>query len=158
MALLLLAPLLLRLVVIRKKIVMAITGPVQPHTAGCQTGILVVDDPDAYRGLVCAALRRHLDGCAVYEADSISSARAMLRQHAIGVVASDMTLPDGTALDLVEHLKKQDQVLPQVIVFSNYSSEDLQPLLGCGDIHAYVDKERGLRVLAETVQKACCAC
>lgn len=114
--------------------------------------VLVVEDHDAFRGIVCAALKAYLPGWRVAEAGCIEEARTAISTMRVSVVASDMSLPDGTAKDLVDGLAARAEKGPRVVVFSNYSSTDLQPLLKQGDVHAFVPKDRGVKALAEAIQ------
>ena len=114
--------------------------------------VLVVEDHDAFRAIVCTALRSYLPGWKVLESGSVGEAVAMLKSHSVQVIASDMTLPDGTAKDLADSLSPALSS-PRMVIFSNYSSDDLQPLLSRGEVHAFVPKERGVKALAEAIQK-----
>jgi DNA-binding NarL/FixJ family response regulator len=113
----------------------------------------VVEDHDSFRGIVCAALRSYLPGWEVLEAASVGEASALVSRRAVHVIASDFTLLDGTAKDLVDSLSPALSSSPRVIIFSNYTSDDLQPLLTRGEVHAFVPKESGVKALAETIQK-----
>jgi DNA-binding NtrC family response regulator len=122
--------------------------------SGAAKGILVVEDHDAFRGLVCAALRHQLKNQEVFEAESIASAKQVMLSQSIRVVACDMTLPDGTAMDLLPDLQVHSKEGPRVVIFSNYSEEDLAPLLTRGEIFSFVAKEQGLKALAEAIGRA----
>lgn len=111
----------------------------------------MVEDHDSFRGIVCTALRSYLPGWQVFEAASICDAKAVMKRNTVEVIASDMSLPDGTAKDLVDSLQGASSA--RVIVFSNYSSDDLQPLLSRGVVHAFVPKDRGVKALADSINK-----
>jgi DNA-binding NarL/FixJ family response regulator len=116
--------------------------------------LLLVEDNDTYRQVVAMALGQYLGGCRVIEAVTVEAAVAALRSHAVGVVITDVTLPDGSALDLIE--KSQDLIRSGVkfVVFSNHSRDDMLPMLDRAGVHSYVEKTRGLKVLAQAVQAA----
>lgn len=116
--------------------------------------VLVVEDHDAFRGIVCTALRCYLPGWQVVEASCVADARAVAGKAKVHVVASDMSLPDGTAGDLADSLVNTPQFEGmRMVVFSNYSGEDLKPLLQRGVVHAFVPKDQGVKALAEAIQQ-----
>jgi len=81
----------------------------------------VEDDPDV-RQIVAAALSDH---CDVIAADSLKSARRMLRDNQPQLAILDMALGDGSGLDLLGDLRKGRAPIP-VIVFSAQSLDDAQ--------------------------------
>ena len=125
-----------------------------PAPFGDLPAVLVVEDNDMYRSVIMAALGQYLQGCAIVEATSVNHAMRALAARPMEVVVADMTLPDGTALTLVEAAKDHIRDGLKVIIFSNHSSEDMLPLLRRADVHAYVEKAQGPRHLANAIQLA----
>lgn len=76
----------------------------------------------------------------------------MLGGQKADVLVADMTLPDGTALDLLREAHQHVAQGMKVILFSNYSSAEMQPLRERPDVHAVLTKEQGLRELAKAVR------
>jgi DNA-binding NarL/FixJ family response regulator len=113
--------------------------------------ILFVEDHDIYREVVRAALDKYLPDFEMLEADCVAAALTVLRSRPINVMVVDMTLPDGSAIDLVEQSGHFIQQGLKVIVLSSHSSADMLPVLSRGDVHGYVSKEQGLKLLAETI-------
>ncbi len=113
--------------------------------------ILFVEDHDIYREVVRAALGKYLPDFEMLEADCVAAALTVLRSRPINVMVVDMTLPDGSAIDLVEQSGHFIQQGLKVIVLSSHSSADMLPVLSRGDVHGYVSKEQGLKLLAETI-------
>jgi DNA-binding response OmpR family regulator len=94
------------------------------HAHRGQARLLVLhveDDPDV-RQIVAAALSDH---CDVIAADSLKSARQMLRDHDPQLAILDMALGDGSGLDLLPDLRKGRAGIP-VIVFSAQSLDNEQ--------------------------------
>ena len=90
---------------------------------GEQDRILVLhveDDPDV-RQIVAAALSDH---CDVIAADSLKSARRMLKEARPQLAILDVALGDESGLDLLIDLRKRTGAIVPVIVFSAQSIED----------------------------------
>jgi DNA-binding NarL/FixJ family response regulator len=117
--------------------------------------ILLVEDHDLYRDVVRAALGRYLPNYELLEADCVGAALPVLHSRHIDVMVVDMTLPDGSAIDLVEQCGYFIEQGIKVIVLSSHSSADMLPVLSRGDVHGYVSKEQGLKILAETITAIC---
>lgn len=67
--------------------------------------ILVVEDEDDQRLLVCSILSRA--GYQVFEADLATTAKQILQQHPIDLVFSDWKLKNESGLDLLSHVLKE---------------------------------------------------
>lgn len=119
--------------------------------------ILVVEDHEPYRDVVCRALEGYVPGVRTLPADSVAAALSALTAHPIQVMVTDMTLPDGTALDLLVEARQHVTQGMKVILFSNYSSAEMKPLQARTDIHAVLTKEQGLRDLAKAVREVSAA-
>jgi DNA-binding NarL/FixJ family response regulator len=121
--------------------------------SGRAKSILVVEDHEVYRNVVRTALLARLPEFKVLEAGSVASALAVLEGGEIALMLVDMTLPDGSAVDLVQNAQAFTQQGLKTIVFSNHSSADMMPVLSRDDVHGYVPKEAGLKALADAVSK-----
>lgn len=117
--------------------------------------ILLVEDHDLYRDVVRAALGRYLPNYELLEADCVAAALPVLHSRHVDVMVVDMTLPDGSAIDLVEQCGYFIEQGIKVIVLSSHSSADMLPVLSRSDVHGYVSKEQGLKTLAETITAIC---
>ncbi|MHB1082040.1 MAG: response regulator [Prosthecobacter sp.] len=125
------------------------------NRSGKSRVILLVEDHDLYREVVRAALGRYLPEYELLEADCVAAALPLLHSHRVDVMVVDMTLPDGSAIDLVEQCGYFIQQGVKVIVLSSHSSADMLPVLSRGDVHCYVSKEQGLKTLAEAITDIC---
>lgn len=113
--------------------------------------ILLVEDHDIYREVVRAALGKYLPHFEMVEAECVAAALPVLNSRKIDVLVVDMTLPDGSAIDLVEQCGCFIQQGMKVIVLSSHSMADMLPVLSRRDVHGYVSKEQGLKALAEAI-------
>lgn len=113
--------------------------------------ILLVEDHDIYREVVRAALGRYLPQFEMVEADCVAAALPLLHERKIDVLVVDMTLPDGSAIDLVQQCGHLIGTGLKVIVLSSHSSADMLPVLSRRDVHGFVSKEQGLKALAEAI-------
>lgn len=118
---------------------------------GASRVILLVEDHDVYREVVCAAMAKHLPDFKMLEADGVSAAMSVLESQKIDVMVVDMTLPDGSAIDLVEQANAFIKQGLKAIIFSSHSSADMLPVLSRCDVHGYVPKELGLKALADAI-------
>lgn len=117
--------------------------------------ILLVEDHDIYREVVRAALGKYLPHFDLVAAESVAAALPILHSHKIDVMVVDMTLPDGSAIDLLEQCGHFVQQGVKVIVLSSHSISDMEPVLNRSDVHAYLSKEQGLKALAEKITAIC---
>ena len=85
--------------------------------------VLIVDDSPAIRSVVVGVLRQH--GYTAYEAESGVAALAEMqrRKAEIGLVLSDVVMPDMDGLTLAQQLRKQMPKLP-IILLSMHINED----------------------------------
>jgi two-component system cell cycle sensor histidine kinase/response regulator CckA len=85
--------------------------------------VLIVDDSEAIRSVVVSVLRQH--GYTVYEAESGIDALAECQRHKadIGLVLSDVVMPDMDGLTLAKQLRKQMPKLP-IVLLSMHINED----------------------------------
>lgn len=106
----------------------------------------VEDDPDV-RQIVATALR---DRCDIIAADSVRSARRILRNTSPQLAILDVALGDGSGLDLLPDLRKQGRPPVPVIVFTAQSLDDGQLT---DSVDAVLTKSRStLKELSERVQ------
>ncbi|WP_010163821.1 nitrogen regulation protein NR(I) [Sphingomonas sp. PAMC 26617] len=113
--------------------------------------ILVVDDDAAIRTVVGQALKR--DGHRVTTAATIAEAEVQLAGRAPDVLVTDVVLPDGNGLDLVERVVASHPGLP-VIVLS--AQNTLTTAVRSTEVGAfdYLPKPFDLDALSQSVQSA----
>jgi two-component system nitrogen regulation response regulator GlnG len=113
--------------------------------------ILVIDDDAAIRTVVGQALKR--DGHRITTAATIAEAEVQLAANSPDVLISDVKLPDGNGLDLVERVVRAHPGLP-VIVLS--AQNTLTTAVRATEVGAfdYLPKPFDLDALSRTVQSA----
>ncbi|PTS72685.1 nitrogen regulation protein NR(I), partial [Sphingomonas sp. HMWF008] len=113
--------------------------------------ILVVDDDAAIRTVVGQALKR--DGHRVTTAATIAEAEVQLAAAPPDVLISDVVLPDGNGLDLVDRVVRAQPGLPVIILSAQNT---LTTAVRATEVGAfdYLPKPFDLDVLSRTVQSA----
>ena len=85
------------------------------------TSVLVVDDEPDLRTLYELTLLR--EGYRVYTAGSVQEARTLLQQQPFNILITDMRLPDGLGMELLQELRSQGRS-ERAIVITAYGSAD----------------------------------
>jgi len=113
--------------------------------------LLIVDDDTGTR----LGVRTYLEtyGYEIEEVDTIAGAIAKLATEAVDLVLLDYALPDGTALDLLRHLKIQGIELP-VIVLTGHGSIELAVTAIKEGAEQFLTKPTELASLAVVVDRA----
>ena len=92
--------------------------------------VLVVDDDDLFRELLCTSVSRH--GHTAVGAGSLAQARRALANQDVDVVYLDVRLPDGSGIEALEGLRAA-QDPPEVIIVTGQGDPDGAELaLRCG--------------------------
>ena len=98
-----------------------------------------------------AALGSYLPSFQVVEAESVHTALVALSERVFEVMVTDMTLPDGSVIELLDGAGSCIAAGMKVITISGHDSREMLPVLNRDDVHGYVSKESGLRALAQSV-------
>ncbi len=114
--------------------------------------LLLVEDNDAYRQIVCLSLSQRLPGCRIVEAASVQGAHEMCAAEEPEMAVLDMTLPDGMATDILADWQPRLKNGLKVVVFSSYEPEEVAPALLQLGAHGYVNKDRGIKPLVQAIQ------
>ncbi len=121
------------------------------HPTGA--AVLVVDDEPDLRTLYEITLQRC--GYAVESAADLEQARALLRRKQFAVLVTDMRLPDGQGLELVEWLQQQQRSERSIVVTAYGSADNAVRALKVGAFD-YLTKPVNLdqfrRVVAQAAQ------
>lgn len=115
-----------------------------------QTVLLVDDEPDILRTLEIALARMNLNTVC---ADSLSSAMHAINEAKPDLCLTDMRLPDGNGLQLVEHVQHLDATLPVAVITAHGSVETATEALKLGAFD-FVSKPVALDKLRELVGHA----
>ncbi|MCB1917758.1 MAG: sigma-54-dependent Fis family transcriptional regulator [Rhodocyclaceae bacterium] len=113
--------------------------------------VLIVDDEDDIRELIELSLIRL--GLACDATGTVTDAKALLADKPYRLCLTDMRLPDGDGLDLVEHIQVEHPGLP-VAVITAYGSMDAAIRALKGGAFDFVSKPIELKALRELVSHA----
>ena len=113
--------------------------------------VLVVDDEPDIRELLDLTLSRM--GLDVTTAEDLTAARQVLRDENFSFCLTDMRLPDGNGLDLVEEISEQFPNLPTAVITAHGKIEDAVHALKMGAFD-FVSKPVDLTVLRKLVNTA----
>jgi CheY-like chemotaxis protein len=86
--------------------------------------LLVVDDEADLRDIVASELE--FMGAKVFQADNIANAQSILDQNAIDLIVSDIRMPGGTGIDLLDSVKARDVNKPPVILITGFADITLE--------------------------------
>ncbi len=113
--------------------------------------ILVVDDEPDIRELLELTLVKM--GLGVTAAGSVAEAKACLRDQRFDLCLTDMRLPDGEGLELVQHIAGLGVDLPVAVITAHGNTENAVAALKAGAFD-YVSKPVGLEQLRAIVRSA----
>ena len=113
--------------------------------------VLIVDDEPDIRELLEITLTRM--GLTVSSAEDLASAKALLLQEQFQLCLSDMRLPDGDGLSLVEHIQEHHSNLPVAIISAHGTMEIAIQALKLGAFD-FVSKPVDLKQLRQIVSSA----
>src|ERR1700761_3549750 len=114
------------------------------------SSVLVVDEPDLLTLYELTLLR---EGLEVETASSVAQAREVLQSRVFRAVISDMRLPDGTGLDLLQWLEKSGRPEKVIVVTAYGSPENAVTALKAGAFD-YLPKPVDLRQFRAVVASA----
>jgi len=112
---------------------------------------LIVDDEPDILELLDITLSRM--GIASKPAADLSQAKQLLKQHHFDICLTDLQLPDGNGLDLVEHIQKYNPSLPTAVITAFGSMEIAIKALKLGAFD-FVSKPVDLKSLKSLVSAA----
>src|SRR6186997_94327 len=125
----------------------------QPTTAtAANCTILVLEDNDIYRQVVCAALQKRFPDWEILSAESLAAAEKIIGSKPLDVVVTDLSLPDGSGVDLLPSLGKDLAKGLKLIALTNDSASDVLKGLKRHGYHGFVAKEHGIKALCDGVQ------
>lgn len=112
---------------------------------------LIVDDETDIRELLTMTLERmEID---TYSASNIAEAKALLQQRQYALCLTDMQMPSGTGLDLVNYISEFHAGLPVAVITAHASAENAVSALKAGAFD-YLTKPISLKQLRPLVEFA----
>jgi CheY-like chemotaxis protein len=110
--------------------------------------LLLVEDNRDTRQVLALVLSQK--GHEVRTAATLSEARSALAEHEFDLLISDVELPDGTGLDLMQELAAHE--IPGIAMSGFGSEEDVRQSQACGFV-AHLTKPVEFRALEQTIQR-----
>ncbi len=114
--------------------------------------ILVVDDEPYLREILCDELR--LEGATVLEAEDGKAGLAVAESQKVDAVISDIRMPGGSGVELLEQIRAKHQDLPAVMLVSGFSDFSLDEAYDKGAEAVFskpFDMEAIVKSLTETL-------
>ncbi|MGR9114717.1 MAG: sigma-54-dependent transcriptional regulator [Gammaproteobacteria bacterium] len=112
---------------------------------------LVVDDEPDIRELLSITLNRmDID---TLSADDLETARSLLKKHSFDLCLTDMKLPDGDGLELVDYLQSTDKPIPVAVITAHGNMDTAIKAMKAGAFD-FISKPVDLSVLRQIVTKA----
>lgn len=86
--------------------------------------LMVVDDESDLRDIVASELE--FMGATVFQAENIVAAQKVLSQQQIDLIISDIRMPGGTGIDLLNIVKAKNETAPVILItgFADITTED----------------------------------
>ncbi len=113
--------------------------------------VLVVDDEADLRELLQITLISM--GFDVDLAADLGEAKRLLPQHKYALCLTDMRLPDGSGIELVEHISRQEEAMPVAVITAFGSAENAVAALKAGAFD-YLSKPVALDSLRALIRSA----
>lgn len=114
--------------------------------------ILVVDDEADLREIVASELE--FMGAQVFTAENVIRARKILDENHIDLVISDIRMPGGTGIDLLQHIKTNYSALLPVMLITGFADITNEGAYALG-AEALIHKPFKLDELLQTAEKLC---
>jgi len=115
------------------------------------TALIVDDEPDIRELLELTLLRMGID---CHTADSVIAAKKVLLQHPdVDLCLTDMKLPDGNGIDLVQHIQDRHPEIPSAVITAHGNMESAVLALKAGAFD-FVSKPVDLGMLRKLVTTA----
>jgi two-component system response regulator PilR (NtrC family) len=112
---------------------------------------LIVDDEDDIRELLVITLERM--NIETFSASCVQEAQQMLAQRHFGLCLTDMQMPDGSGLDLLQFINEHHSGLPVAIITAHGSADNAVSALKAGAFD-YLSKPISLKQLRPLVESA----
>jgi DNA-binding NarL/FixJ family response regulator len=116
------------------------------------TRILLVDDHPVVRHGIRQILIDGFKAVHVAEAHDVASGRASFRGGSWDVVVLDLTLPDGSGLDLLKEIRRQQPTLP-VLVLSMHPAAHFAWRAVAAGASAYLTKDSAATELVQAIEQ-----
>lgn len=126
----------------------SLSTPVRPIDVPLMSSVLLVEDDAVLRAFVSNILRTA--GCEVFEAADVRQATAILGENAaqIDIVLSDVVLPDGSGLDVIEFANTH-QSQARAILMTGFAANDLSQRIAAENLAVIHKPFTGAKLLEQ---------
>ena len=114
--------------------------------------ILLVDDHPVVRHGIRQILVDGLKTVSVGETSNVSGALASIRSNAWDVVVLDLTLPDGSGLDLLKDIRREQPALPVLVLSMHPAAQFARRVLAAG-ASGYLTKDSAPTELVRAIEQ-----
>lgn len=92
--------------------------------------LLVVDDEADLREIVASELE--FMGAKVFQAENVPAAKMLLQSEDIDLIVSDIRMPGGTGIDLLNFIKNENINVPPIILITGFADISVEDALNLG--------------------------
>jgi DNA-binding NarL/FixJ family response regulator len=108
------------------------------------TQIILIEDHAILRDGLCALLSLESDFSIVGEAATVSAGCAIVERLRPDLVLTDLALPDGSGLEIIQHVKRLDPCPRIIVLTAHFSEEYVRAVIDVGaDGYILKDASRG---------------
>lgn len=112
--------------------------------------LLVVDDEADLREIVSSELEYM--GAKVFQAENVSAAKAIMNGQKIDLIVSDIRMPGGTGIDLLNYIKNKNIDVPPIILITGFADITIENAFNQG-AEALLSKPFKLEELIQIASK-----
>lgn len=112
--------------------------------------LIVDDEPDICELLALTLRRMEID---THSAQDLRNAKALLKEHQFDLCLTDMKLPDGNGIELVEYLQQNYMHIPAAVITAHGNMQSAITALKAGAFD-FVSKPVDLQILRKLVKTA----
>lgn len=116
--------------------------------------ILVVDDESELRKAIVYDIKRL--GCHVLEASCGNEAIEIVKKNRIDAVISDVRMPNGTGVELLEQIRKLNPEIPVVLLITGFADISKEEVMSKGAheiLDKPIDRKKLISILENTLFK-----
>lgn len=91
---------------------------------------LVVDDEADLREIICSELQYM--GAKTFEAENITVAKSVMEHHHVDLIISDIRMPGGSGIDLLNFVKAKNNSIPPLILITGFADISCEEAFALG--------------------------
>lgn len=114
--------------------------------------VLIVEDEDLFRELLCDSLRPNSPQRLVHAAESGRRAMELLREHTFDLIITDLCLPEVDGFALLAHLRELGSEAPAIAI-TGHTASGLEPLARSLGARVFFEKPFDFGMLGFTADR-----